>query len=303
MIDERSEWRTFADKDKEGGDPNRVGGPVNPLLGDAGLSTVIGGGKGVDRGLTNNLQRMQARTSTSDRSLLNAFGQISRVCSAMRLPDSVKHLAQEYYRDAKEKSKSVKSRTQSAVVAAVIFLACRQANVSRSFKEIRAFVPEALVKDISKMYKAIVADLKLKESGKFLSEVASIHPEHLLRRFMSSLGFNHSDMSRAIALSNAMLPQDNEADVHAAWHGRSPNTIAGTIIAIIASLESASKRPSFVDISNVSGVTEVTIRGLYREVKPLLQGLVASAGGFVSREEVAKLPEKLTLPTGVRTPA
>lgn len=34
-----------------GVDPNRVGGPVNHLLSDGGMSTMIGGGKGVDHGL------------------------------------------------------------------------------------------------------------------------------------------------------------------------------------------------------------------------------------------------------------
>ena len=38
VIDERSEWRTFGDKEgRDGGaDPNRVGGPVNHLLSDGG---------------------------------------------------------------------------------------------------------------------------------------------------------------------------------------------------------------------------------------------------------------------------
>lgn len=34
-----------------GVDPNRVGGPVNHLLSDGGMSTMIGGAKGVDHGL------------------------------------------------------------------------------------------------------------------------------------------------------------------------------------------------------------------------------------------------------------
>jgi len=42
IIDERSEWRTFSDSDKQGDDPNRVGGPSNTMLADGGLSTSIG---------------------------------------------------------------------------------------------------------------------------------------------------------------------------------------------------------------------------------------------------------------------
>ncbi|KAL0359551.1 UNVERIFIED_CONTAM: Transcription initiation factor IIB [Sesamum angustifolium] len=43
FIDETAEWRNFAD-DSGGHDPNRVGSPVNPLLGDTALSTVVSGG-------------------------------------------------------------------------------------------------------------------------------------------------------------------------------------------------------------------------------------------------------------------
>lgn len=39
-----SEWRTFSNSDTPGSDPNRVGGPSNPLLRDSGLSTIIGKG-------------------------------------------------------------------------------------------------------------------------------------------------------------------------------------------------------------------------------------------------------------------
>ena len=61
--------------------------------------------------------------------------------------------------------------------------------------------------DIGRIYKRIVADLKLKETGVFKSEVGSIHPENYLRRFMSMLGMANADMNAAIALANAALPQ------------------------------------------------------------------------------------------------
>jgi hypothetical protein len=79
-----------------------VGGPVNPLLSDGGLSTMITGGKGVDRGLASNLQRMQARTEVGgDRTLIAAFREIGKICSAMKLQDVVKHQANEYYKEAR----------------------------------------------------------------------------------------------------------------------------------------------------------------------------------------------------------
>ncbi|KAF3320394.1 Transcription initiation factor IIB [Carex littledalei] len=45
-IEETSEWRTFANESNDN-DPVRVGGPINPLLSDSGLSTVIAKPSGV----------------------------------------------------------------------------------------------------------------------------------------------------------------------------------------------------------------------------------------------------------------
>lgn len=74
-IDETSEWRTFAD-DSGDHDPNRVGGPVNPLLSDSALSTVIslgGNGSAGDASLA----RLQNRGGDPDRAILLAFKTIS----------------------------------------------------------------------------------------------------------------------------------------------------------------------------------------------------------------------------------
>ena len=89
-------------QDKSSPDPNRVGGPINPLLSDGGLSTIISGGKGVDSRLANNLARLQTRTEVgSDRVLIAGFNQIKRICGTMKLPDVVRHQANEYYKEVR----------------------------------------------------------------------------------------------------------------------------------------------------------------------------------------------------------
>ena len=104
IIDERSEWRTFSDKDKEGQDPNRVGGPNNPLLGDTAMTTLIGKLQGSMPGdgaasQVQQLQRMQARNNASDRGLENAFKAIAAMCDRLGLLDNIKHTAQSVYKD------------------------------------------------------------------------------------------------------------------------------------------------------------------------------------------------------------
>ena len=134
-------------QDKESTDPSRVGGAVNHLLSDGGMSTMIAGGRGVDHGLVRNLQRMQARTEiTTDRALISAFKEIGKICSAMKLLDIVKKQAEEVYKEAHDNSKSIKGKSQAAVLAAVVFIACRQTGNARSFKEICKVVANASVK-------------------------------------------------------------------------------------------------------------------------------------------------------------
>lgn len=273
-------------------DPSRVGGPVNPLLSDGGLSTMIGvSAKGGDKGLAHNLQRLQARTeSGGDRNLIMAFKEIGKICSAMQLPENVKFQANEYYRDAMEKSKTVKKKPKPAVYAAVIFLACRQQGYPRTFKEICRILPQADKNDIGKIYKAIVKDLELKEKGEFKSEVDSIHPENFVRRFMSTLGMKNVDMNAAVALANAALPQNGAHLGRRPWDGKSPLTIAATIIYILSSLPAATLKPSLDEISSTCGVRKPTITQLYKDMRPFLPELFQTAGTAASVEDIAKLP-------------
>lgn len=84
-IDETSEWRTFANESSNA-DPNRVGGPTNPLLADSALTTVIAKTNGSSGDfLSNSLGRWQNRNGSAERGLIQAFKTIAtmsdRLCS------------------------------------------------------------------------------------------------------------------------------------------------------------------------------------------------------------------------------
>lgn len=291
VIDERSEWRTFADKDGgAGADPNRVGGPVNHLLSDGGMSTMIGGAKGVDHALVRNLQRMQARTEvTTDRALIGAFKEIGKICAAMKLLDTVKKQAEEYYKQAYDNAKSIKGKSQAAVLAAIVFLACRHTGNARTFKEICAVVPQASVKEIGRIYKSVVRELGLQATlGD--KQLEGSHPHSYMRRFMSQLSMTQKEFMWGEALTLALLPQEGpEANVHTPWHGKSPTSIAGTVVYIIANLPGKT-HVALHDICRTCGVADGTIRQIYREIHPHLKTLIDKAGGFATHADIDRLP-------------
>lgn len=90
VIDVGSEWRTFSNE-KSGVDPSRVGGPENPLLSGGDLSTIIGPGTGAASFDAFGSPKYQNRRtmSSSDRSLILAFKEISMMADRINLPKTI----------------------------------------------------------------------------------------------------------------------------------------------------------------------------------------------------------------------
>ena len=88
LISDQSEWRTFADNDRGGPDPNRVGQAAHYLLSDGGdLSTTIG-----DNSKLSNAQRAVGG-NTAQSKLSRGIRDISNYCSRMSLPKDVQNFA------------------------------------------------------------------------------------------------------------------------------------------------------------------------------------------------------------------
>ncbi|PQQ04890.1 hypothetical protein Pyn_24999 [Prunus yedoensis var. nudiflora] len=134
-IDETSEWRTFANESGDN-DPVRVGGPTNPLLADGGLSTVIAKPNGASgEFLSSSLGRWQNRGSNPDRGLILAFKTIATMSDRLGLVATIKDRANEIYKRV-EDQKSSRGRNHDALLAACLYIACRQEDKPRTVKEI-----------------------------------------------------------------------------------------------------------------------------------------------------------------------
>ncbi|KAG9131445.1 hypothetical protein Leryth_015275 [Lithospermum erythrorhizon] len=250
-IDETSEWRTFADESGDH-DPNRVGGPVNPLLSDAQLTTVISRGPGVNGDAS--LARLQNRGGDPDRALVMAFKAIASMADRLSLVSTIKDRASEIYKRL-EDQKCTRGRNLDALVAACIFIACRQEGKPRTVKEICSIANGASKKEIGRAKEFIVKQLKV-EMGESM-EMGTIHAGDFMRRFCSNLGMSHEEMK----VVQETVQKAEEFDIR-----RSPISIAAAIIYIITQL-SDTKMP-LRDISNATTVAEGTIKNTYRDLYP-----------------------------------
>jgi transcription initiation factor TFIIB len=126
--------KTFAND--EGDDPSRVGAATDPLMeGMEQLYTIIGF-KDRGTGIARELQRAATRSQNSrERKLLSAFRDISNWCDQFSLPKTISDIAKQLYKRVDEE-KLLRGKPLEAVVATSIYIACRQAHVPRTFREI-----------------------------------------------------------------------------------------------------------------------------------------------------------------------
>ncbi|KAK4755395.1 hypothetical protein SAY87_009152 [Trapa incisa] len=270
-IDETSEWRTFANESNDN-DPVRVGGPSNPLLTDGGLSTVIAKPNGtVGEFLTSSLGRWQNRGSNPDRGLILAFKTIATMSDRLGLVATIKDRANEIYKKV-EDQKSSKGRNQDALLAACLYIACRQEDKPRTVKEICSVANGATKKEIGRAKEYIVKQLGL-ENGQSV-EMGAIHAADFMRRFCSNVGMNN----QAVKAAQEAVQKSEEFDIR-----RSPISIAAAFIYIITQL-SDDKKP-LRDISLATGVAEGTIRNSYKDLYPHISKIIPS---WYAKEEDLK---------------
>jgi len=281
IVDTRSEWRTFAND--EGDDPSRVGAASDPLMeGMEQLDTMISfrdGGSGISRELQRAASRSQ--NSRSERNLLTAFRDISSWCDQFSLPKMISDIAKQLYKRSDEE-KLLRGKPLEAVIAACIFIACRQAHVPRTFREI-CNLTHVSKKVLGQCYKALEQAFNLSPGATAQSNAGSptTGPENLLVRYC-----NHLDLPASVqSITSDIIIA---ARKHGIADGRSPVSIAGGAIYFTCHL--LGKNKSLRDISAVAGVSEGTIKLVYRLYYTEREKLVKQEWIDDGRAILARLP-------------
>ncbi|KAF2843177.1 cyclin-like protein [Patellaria atrata CBS 101060] len=263
IVDTRSEWRTFSNDDQGGDDPSRVGDASDPFQHGSQLQTSIAFDGGNARG--RELHRAQNKV-THDKSkahLTAAYKQISSYCDAIHLAHIVSDTAKHIFMKADD-SKAFRGKSQDALIGACLFIACRQNNVPRSFREIQQLtkVPK---KELGRTFKTLEKfltsqkDLSL-QGGLVATETnyapsENTRPSELCRRFCNQLGLSKSTSQMAENVADKMKDAGSLA-------GRSPLSIAASCIYMVSHLKGEPKTPK--DIAAIAGVSDGTIRTAYK---------------------------------------
>jgi len=194
-------------------------------------------------------------SSSRDRRLSNILGSVSEICQKCSLPKNVLETASIIYRSLDGKNIQVKGKSVISISAAVVYMACKQCDVIRSLEEIlrEVVIPrdvKSKTKLASRYYRMLVMELG-----------ANTAPIVTMDKYISKIANMTNTETRVERLSLEIAEKTKDRNIA---DGKAPNGIAAAYLYIASILlgQSVLQR----DISNVSGVTEVTIRNRCKEI-------------------------------------
>lgn len=269
-IDECSEWRTFSDSDKAGGDPSRTVGATNNMLSGGGLSTTIG--RNPDGTYNQTLTRLHNREGNPDKVLMAAFSQIGDMADRMAMNQTIKSGACELYKVVTS-SHSTQGKSSVAMFAACLYIACRQEGKTRTFKEICGAAVGSTVKEIGRCYRFIIRvceglDLQMQMNEQMIT------PELLTNRFCGNLGLANSEFIR---VCSSAIQKFREIKTGEGYSQKQPASIAAAAIYLATNILDKKDIANVSQISAVSGMAEQTIRNSYVDMLPYLERLLPEA--------------------------
>ncbi len=262
MTEGRAEWRTF-DSSESNGNRQRVGSPNSLAFHDMGLSTIIGTsnkdftGHKLDASVNSTMQRLRtwdARSrvhSPTHRNLMQAFRELDRLKDKLGLSDAIVEKAAYIYRKAKEKE-LIRGRTISSVLAAAIYMACREMGAPRSIRDMTE-ITNVKSTEITHAYRLLVLELDLK--------VPLIDPAKYVAKIANKAKISEKTKRIAIDTMEEIVKREISA-------GKNPMGLAAAVLYVscLRNNENMTQK----DIAEAAGVTEVTIRNRFKDVKTCL---------------------------------
>ena len=259
-LDTGPERRAFTQTEME--TRTRVGMPLSFSLYDKGLSTVIRIGRdayGRELPLKTREQMLRLRRwqnscgvhASVDKNLAQAMAELERLSERLHIPSPIQETAAVIYRKALKKG-LVRGRSISAIAAASLYAACRLTRTPRTLRELASHTPMDK-KDLSKYYRLLVRELDLR--------MPVANSQLRVPKIAALTGVGEETQRMAVEILR-------EAERLKATSGRNPMGLAAAAL-YIACLENGENRTQKV-IADASGITEVTVRNRYKELKEIL---------------------------------
>lgn len=246
MVDTDKDWRAF-DAD-EYMDRAHTGAPVTPTRSGFGLDSDIAMTSGLSRKSVQTLRRTHRHVSDArEKAVEPALRKIRLAAETLNLPPETLEDAAMLYRKAAGEG-LVKGRSMDAMVAAVIYAACRRTDVPRSLEEVAALF-NLKEKEVGRSFRFLFRKLGIR--------IPPPKPENFVYAICAKLGLPEKVATQAIRILKIARQQG-------ATMGREPVGVAAA--AIYMASQEFGEHKTQRELAQAAGVTEVTVRNRYKEL-------------------------------------
>jgi transcription initiation factor TFIIB len=225
-----------------------------------GLATIIGktnrdaSGRGLDASVKSTMERLRTwdlriqTYSPADRNLRQAFSILERVKDKLGLSEPVIEKTAYIYRKAQERG-LVRGRTITSVLSAAIYIACREMGITRTLNDI-ASLTNLRRKELARTFRLLILELDLM--------VPVVDPMKCIAKVANKTKLSERTKRQAMEIMTSVTKRGISA-------GKDPMGLAGTVLYM--SSKNSGETITQMDIANAAGVTEVTIRNRFRDLK------------------------------------
>ncbi len=231
---------------------------------DMGLSTVIGKENTdahrsrIEPSMISTMHRLRTwdyRTqvhSSSDKSLRVAFSELDSLKAKLGLSDAIIERTAYIYRKAQERG-MLRGRSIHAVLAAAIYIACRQLDAPRTLDDI-AITSNVKRRSIAKSHRELVVQLNL--------NIPNIDTTKCFTSVANKANISEKTKHQAINLMNDVVKNGIAA-------GKDPMGIAAAVL--YASCIKTGEQKTQVELAKAAQITDATIRNRFKELENRLE--------------------------------
>jgi transcription initiation factor TFIIB len=253
------EWGTFI-TDGEIVYRSRTGIPSSLARYDMGLSTVIGwtnkdsSGHRLDEAMHSRIKRLRTLDSrihlhtSVEKSLKQAFNELDSLKDKLGLSDVIVEKTAYIYRKAEQRA-LLRGRAISSILAAALYIACREMGMPRTLNEIAAS-SNIKLRALAMDYRLLVKKLDLK--------IQLVDPIICIAKIANKANLTEKTKRQAMDIMHDVIKREISA-------GKRPMALAASVIYLSAMNSGENKTQR--DIAQAAGVSEFALRIRIQDLK------------------------------------
>ncbi len=247
------EWGTFTAD-------GRTGLPSSLARYDMGLSTIIGwtnkdsSGHRLDEAMHSRIKRLRTWDSrihlhtSVEKSLKQAFNELDSLKDKLGLSDVIVEKTAYLYRKAEQRA-LLRGRAISSILAAVVYIACREMGMPRTLNEIAAS-SNIKLRALAMDYRLLVKKLDLK--------IQLVDPIICIAKIANKANLTEKTKRQAMDIMHDVIKREISA-------GKRPMALAASVIYLSAMNTGENKTQR--DIAQAAGVSEFALRIRIQDLK------------------------------------